>query len=41
MVSGALETGRERPIEEVIVCVDCHLVLKLLEMKEGGSEVVE
>jgi len=39
MVSGALETGRERPTEEeVVVSINCHLVLALAEMEGvGGS----
>jgi len=36
MVSGILETEKDRLIEEeVIMSIDCHLVLKLAEMKEG------
>ena len=43
MVSDTLETERERPIEkEVIVSIDCHLVLELVETKVRvrGSQVV-
>ena len=43
MISDTLESGREHPTEEeVIVRIDCHLVLKLAKMKEGvgGSRVM-
>jgi len=42
MVSDTPETARERPTENVVVSLDCHLILKLAEMKEGvgGSRVV-
>ena len=43
MISDTLETRRKCPTEEeTVLSVDCHLVLKLAEMKErvGGSQVV-
>jgi len=32
MISGSLKAGRERPTQEVVMSIDCYLVLKLAKM---------